>query len=114
MKKYNEFNRKIELDLIKKRINIVEFLSKHHYTPDAWDYNKAWYISPLREKEKTASFCVYVNKNDWYDFGAKIGGSIIDLVIHLHQMNYVDAVKMLRKTYHTEFMKIKEKNEPLI
>ncbi|WP_421825922.1 toprim domain-containing protein [Larkinella sp.] len=39
----------------------------------------AWYLSPLRV-EKTASFQVNLQTNQWHDFGEGIGGDLVDFV----------------------------------
>ena len=80
-----------------KQINIVSFLSNLGFEPRTIQLTRTWFKSPLRE-ERTPSFCVYTLKNDWYDFGAAKGGSIIDLVMALFGLPYVEAVQMLRRS----------------
>jgi len=89
--------REIELQAIKK-INLTEFLASMGFYSVRVSNGKAWYLSPLR-KETTPSFVVYINKEpqDWYDYGICKGGSIIDFVMEFFQMDYVEAVRNLRK-----------------
>lgn len=92
-----KLSRVMELDIIKK-IDIPEYLWKNGYRPVRETYKILWYISPFRN-ESEASFAVYNRKNpmDWFDYGEKKGGSIIDLVMRLHGLSYVEALKHLRK-----------------
>jgi DNA primase len=99
---FNQELRKIEIERIKERIDIISFLSKLGYKPSHWSNTKAFYLSPLR-KETKPSFVVYTQKNDWYDFGINKGGSIIDLVMLLFDMHYIEAIQMLRKEYNHLF-----------
>lgn len=89
--------RSMELDAIKD-IDIVQYLQEMGFKPRKETYKIVWYISPFRS-EREASFAVYKRKKpmDWYDYGEGIGGSIIDLVMKLHDLAYVDALKHLRK-----------------
>jgi len=61
--------------------------------------NRLWYYSPLR-KESKPSFCVYLKEpyQDWYDYGANMGGTIIDLVMCLYDWSYIESLKQLRKS----------------
>jgi DNA primase len=87
--------RQLEIEQIKK-ISILDYLSYFGYFPSSIKGNITWYLSPIRP-ENNPSFAVYTCKNDWYDFGASKGGSIIDLAIHLHKMDYPAAIKHLRE-----------------
>jgi len=91
--------RRLEIKAIKK-LSIVDFLNSivingKPIEPVRISGNKAYYLSPLRE-EKHPSFVVYLDKNDWYDYGINKGGSIIDLVMEMFNMKYTEAVQMLR------------------
>ncbi|CDN31157.1 DNA primase [Mucinivorans hirudinis] len=50
-----------------------------------------WYLSPLRA-ESEPSFKINLNRNEWYDFGAGVGGDIIRLVMELHRTTDVGEV----------------------
>lgn len=60
-------------------IPLPEILARLDLHPKRLSGNKALYSSPLR-KEKTPSFWVYLNTNSWYDYGAGIGGDVVNFV----------------------------------
>lgn len=98
-----EVLREAELEMIKE-LSIVDFLAEEGHYPVKRTKKIFWYLSPLRI-ESNASFAVYVNKSpqDWYDFGIRKGGSIIDLVMELYGMEYKEAIKALRKRIYYPF-----------
>ncbi|RZK45076.1 MAG: hypothetical protein EOO61_01370 [Hymenobacter sp.] len=61
------------------------------------DRSEIWFKSPLRE-EKTASFKIDVNRNQWYDHGQGVGGDIIKLVTTCKQMTVSEALKWIKST----------------
>lgn len=69
-----------------KQLSIVEYLSSLGISPVRIRQADYWYASPFRS-EKDASFKVNDKLNVWYDHGAGIGGTIIDLGMNLHQCN---------------------------
>ena len=75
-----------------KQINIRAYLGQMNIYP-VKDYgNYGMYHSPYRE-DGNVSFKVDYQKNLWHDFGTNEGGSIIDLVVHLDNCTFNDAVK---------------------
>ena len=77
-----------------KQINIRSYLGQMNIHPIK-DYNYyGMYNCPYRE-DWNASFKVNYQKNIWYDFGMNEGGSIIDLVIHMDNCTFYDAVKKM-------------------
>lgn len=62
----------------------------------------AWYYSPFRPEERTASFKVNEKMNTWYDFAEGKGGSILDLWIDYYNMSRTDgtAVREALKALH--------------
>lgn len=48
----------------------------------------------IRE-ERTPSCHYYENTNRWHDFGTDEGGDVIDLVMKLHTLNFIEACKYL-------------------
>ena len=79
-----------------KSVRIVDLLSAKGINPVSEPKNgKAWYISPLRSKEKSASFLVDLESNRWKDFGENSGGSPIDLVMKLENISFREAVKVI-------------------
>ena len=77
-----------------KQIKIVDFLNKIQIFSKSEKKNENWYLSPLHT-ETTPSFKVDTNKNLWYDHGLGSGGTIIDLVMALYNLNFTDALKKL-------------------
>lgn len=91
--------RQMELRQIKD-IPIQEYLAGLAILPTKQHGRILWYSSPLRT-EDTPSLAVYTDKNDWYDFGGAKGGSIIDLVMALNELPYIDAIRKLRDYLYT-------------
>lgn len=56
---------------------------------------KDMFFSPLRE-EKTASLHIDRTKNVWYDHGAGVGGTIVDLVMLVKHCSRHEAYEFLR------------------
>lgn len=92
-----KLTRALELDAIKE-IDIVQFLEYRGFKVTCRSYKITWFLNHLRG-EKEASLAIYHNKRpmDWYDYGIRKGGSIIDLVMMLDGCSYVNAVQLLRK-----------------
>ena len=61
--------------------------------------DRLWYRSPFRP-EKNPSFCVYTRKNDWFDYGAQVGGSVIDLAVHSVYGQYREGIALAREWLH--------------
>ena len=64
-----------------------------------------WYCSPLC-KERTPSFKINTERNQWYDFGSGEHGDIIDLVCALFRCSISEAVGLLsgaKQVAHQEF-----------
>ena len=62
------------------RMDLVDYLERLGFLPKLIRNNDFWYLSPLRD-EKTASFKVNRNKNQWYDHGIGKGGTLVDFGI---------------------------------
>lgn len=63
-----------------KAIPLPDFLGRLGFVPVQVRGQDVWYRSPLRPKERTPSFKIDVDKNVWFDHGAGVGGTIIDLM----------------------------------
>jgi hypothetical protein len=89
--------RREELALIHK-LSIVELLREWGHEPVRQTAKKAIYRSPLHDRG-TPSFVVFkkADGGDWCDFETKQGGSIVDLVMAMKGVAYVEAMRMLRK-----------------
>lgn len=71
---------------------LAEFLDRLGYQPAQVRGNDLWYRSPFRPEERTPSFKIDRVKNVWYDHGVGEGGTIIDFVQHLNQINDISQV----------------------
>ena len=76
-----------------KAISIRDYLGSMSIYP-AKNYGYyGMYKSPFRN-EHTPSFKVDYNQNLWYDFAVDEGGSIIDLVMKLHNCSFAQAIEI--------------------
>ena len=77
-----------------KNISIRDYLASRGVTSKRETTHSGYYLSPIRS-ESTPSFHVSYDKNLWYDFGADVGGSIIDLVMQLDNCSVAEAYRKL-------------------
>ena len=77
-----------------KQISITDYLQQQGYSPARVQGIHYWYYSPLRN-ERTPSFKVNTERNQWYDFGSGEHGDIIDLVCALHRCTISEAIDRL-------------------
>ena len=88
-----------------KQIAITDYLQQQGYAPARVQGIHYWYYSPLRN-ERTPSFKVNTERNQWYDFGSGEHGDIIDLVCALHRCTTSEAIRLLsgaKQVAHQEF-----------
>ena len=88
-----------------KQIPITDYLQQQGYTPTRVQGVHYWYGSPLRN-ERTPSFKVNTERNQWYDFGSGEHGDIIDLVCAVHRCTISEAIGFLsgtKQVAHQEF-----------
>jgi len=88
-----------------KQIAITNYLQQQGYAPARVQGIHYWYYSPLRN-ERTPSFKVNTERNQWYDFGSGEHGDIIDLVCALHRCTTSEAIRLLsgaKQVAHQEF-----------
>lgn len=83
-----------------KTIPLREILTLLNCKPKRTSKHKLWYLSPLRN-EKTASFVVNTQCNNWYDFGEGVGGDVVNFVCYYLKSTreahtVVDALRWLR------------------
>lgn len=79
-----------------KQLSIVDYLQQAGHEPKQIKGNAYWYCSPLRQ-ERTPSFKVNIERNQWYDFATGEHGDIIDLVCALHRCSTAEALQRLRE-----------------
>lgn len=77
-----------------KQISITDYLQRQGYMPVQIKGINHWYCSPFRQ-ERTPSFKVNTERNQWYDFGSGEHGDIIDLVRTLHHCDMAEALQLL-------------------
>lgn len=82
-----------------KQIAITDYLQQQGYAPARVHGIHYWYCSPLRN-ERTPSFKVNTEHNQWYDFGTGEHGDIIDLVCSLHRCTICEAIRLLSGAKH--------------
>lgn len=80
------------LDELRSRLNIVDVVSEYvALKPKGRRY---WGLCPFHN-EKTASFSVSADDQMYYCFGCHKGGSIIQFVMEMERMEFMDAVTLL-------------------
>lgn len=82
-----------DINTIKSK-SIVEFLKKEGFLPFKENNRDVWYLSPFRA-ERTASFKVSKKLNRWYDHGIGDGGTIIDLMMKMKNINFKEAINSI-------------------
>ena len=83
-----------------RTISIIEYLAREGHTPAHTRHNgrEAWYRSPLRSDDDTASFKVDTLINKWFDHGLAEGGNTLDLVVRLRKCTVRDALALLERS----------------
>lgn len=83
----------IDIEQIKSEVLIENLMDTK---PISGYRDRVRYLCPLHN-EKTPSFTVYKKDNTWYCFGCAKGGSVIDLYMELHDVEFSTALKNLKK-----------------
>lgn len=89
-----------------KNICINSTLKKMGFTPTKETDKDTWYLSPFRN-EKTASFKVSKQWNNWRDFSEGKSGNIIDLIIKIKNVDVKSALDFLNDVTSFSFQKQK-------
>lgn len=74
-------------DTIRRTITMHDVCALYGYTP-----NHAGYINCPIHKERTPSLKIYSGNGGWHCFGCGAGGSVIDFVMHIFNINFRQAV----------------------
>ena len=82
----------IQIRSVLDRLNVKRSGSNYHC------------ISPAHQDD-TASMSVNENKNCFYCFGCRIGGSVIDLYVKLYGISFIEASRRLANDYNIPFDK---------
>lgn len=96
------------------KISLLDILSKMGYKPTKSKNDNHWYLSPFRA-EKNASFKVNDSKNQWYDHGEGIGGTVIDFIMKYNNCSITEALKTLNTnnfSFHQPSQSFKTSMEP--
>lgn len=78
------------------KLDIIEILANYNVHPRIQSKAEARCLSPFRN-ETEPSFYVNINKNVWYDFGEDEGGTVVDLIMKLHNISIIEALNILRE-----------------
>ena len=93
------------LDELRARADIVSVVSQ--YVTLKQKGRRYWGLCPFHG-EKTPSFSVDPEKQMYYCFGCKAGGSVIQFVMDMDRLEFVDAVKQLAEQVHMELPQMTE------
>ncbi len=84
----------MEVSDIIEAVDIAEYISQYCDLEEKG--GELWGLSPFKA-EKTPSFSVNTQKKFWYDFSAGLGGNLIDFVMKYHDVQLIQAIKMLKE-----------------
>jgi DNA primase len=85
------------LDELKQQIPLLEYLQAHDWQPSRALSGSRWMgLCPLHSDHKP-SFLVDPNKNLFYCYGCGRGGDVIRFAELYHQVNFPQAVTLLRQ-----------------
>lgn len=84
----------MEIQELVDSVDIVEYISQYL---DLEEVNgEFWCLSPFKD-EKTPSFSVRRETNQWYDFSSGRGGNIIHFVREYHNVGYNRALEIIKE-----------------
>ena len=87
------------LNELRSRVRLEEVVSE--YVPLKQKGRRYWGCCPFHT-EKTPSFSVNVESQQYYCFGCHKGGTVINFVMEVDHMDFMEAVKMLAERVHME------------
>lgn len=87
------------LDELRSRANLEEIVSE--YVPLKQKGRRFWGCCPFHN-EKTPSFSVDSEAQMYYCFGCHKGGTVINFVMEMERMEFMDAVRLLADRAHME------------
>ena len=93
------------LDELYARTDIVSVVSQ--YLPLKKDGRRYWGLCPFHN-EKTASFSVNSELNLYYCFGCKAGGNVVQFVMEMERVSYMEAVKILADKIHMTMPELRD------
>ncbi len=93
------------MDELYARTDIVSVVSA--YLPLKKDGRRYWGLCPFHH-EKTASFSVNPDLNLYYCFGCKAGGNVVQFVMEMERVSYMEAVKLLADRIHMTLPEVRD------
>lgn len=93
------------MDELYARTDIVSVVS--HYLTLKKDGRRYWGLCPFHN-EKTPSFSVNADLNLYYCFGCKAGGNVVQFVMEMERVSFVEAVKILAERIHLPLPELTE------
>lgn len=84
-------NNDLDLEKVKQSISIVDLASQYGANPYGNGNTVHTKFNPIRS-EKTSSLKLYRDTNSWSDFGSSEGGSIIDFVMKVENIEFNQAL----------------------
>lgn len=96
------------MDEFYARTDIVSVVS--NYLSLKKDGRRYWGLCPFHN-EKTPSFSVNADLNLYHCFGCKAGGNVVQFVMEMERLSYLDAVKLLAERIHFPLPDLQEDPE---
>ena len=93
------------MDELYARTDIVSVVSS--YLTLKKDGRRYWGLCPFHN-EKTPSFSVNPELNLYYCFGCKAGGNVVQFVMEMERVSYIEAVKLLADRIHMTLPEMRE------
>ena len=93
------------MDELYARTDIVSVVSA--YLPLKKDGRRYWGLCPFHH-EKTASFSVNPELNLYYCFGCKAGGNVVQFVMEMERVSFMEAVKLLADRNHMTLPEVRD------
>ena len=87
------------LEELRSRVSLEEVVSE--YVPLKQKGRRFWGCCPFHN-EKTPSFAVDTESQLYYCFGCHKGGTVINFVMDMERMEFMDAVRLLAERAHME------------
>ena len=83
----------MDADILKK-LSIIDYLKGRGVFPEKETKKSSVFSSPF-SNDSNPSFHVYKDQNSFFDFSSGVGGTIIDLVMKLDNVEFKEAIKIL-------------------
>jgi DNA primase len=101
----------IDIDELKKRVSLVELLSRLGYEPSKKSGRELIYLSMLRPAESTPSLCVNDELGVWYDHGTGKGGTVIDFgKAYWSGLSFTEVLEKIRQVVSLEYSIVTDRN----